>query len=167
MALHTRAFSLCLLKLVRRRRIFRAAGLICGLLARYEPADASAVAPKHAMNAHEELSGFIASSFRSVWSLELLLLLKSERRRWTRDELISTLRASDLVVTQALDSLVAAGLATCDQGGAEYMPVSDDVAELVDGTEALYAVKPDAVRRMIVTSSSSGIAAFADAFRLR
>lgn len=122
---------------------------------------------EHAMTSHEEISRFIASSFRSVWSLELLLLLKRERRRWTRDELISTLRASELVVTQALDSLVAAGLATSDEVGAEYMPVSDEVAELVDGTEALYALKPDAVRRMIITSSSAGIAAFADAFRLR
>ena len=119
------------------------------------------------MTSQEELSGFIASSFRSVWSLELLLLLKRERRRWSRDELISTLRASELVVTQALDSLVAAGLATSDEAGAEYMPVSEGVAELVDETEALYALKPDSVRRTIVTSSSSGIAAFADAFRLR
>ena len=120
-----------------------------------------------AMTSHEDVSRFIASSFRSVWSLELLLLLKSERRRWTSDELVSTLRASDLVVAQGLDSLVAAGLVSCDEEGATYVPVSPSVADLVDKAEALYAVKPDAVRRAIVTSSTSGIAAFADAFRLR
>lgn len=120
-----------------------------------------------AMTSHEDVSRFIASSFRSVWSLELLLLLKSERRPWTSDELVSTLRASDLVVAQGLDSLVAAGLVSCDEGGATYMPVSPSVADLVDRAAALYAVKPDAVRRVIVTSSTSGIAAFADAFRLR
>lgn len=125
------------------------------------------MSPIVAMTSNEDLSRFIESSFRSVWSLELLLLLKSERRRWSTDELISALRASDLVVSQAIDSLVAAGLATSDEGWASYMPVSDEVAALVEQAQALYAVKPDAVRRMIVTSSSSGIAAFADAFRLR
>ena len=119
------------------------------------------------MTSNEELSSFIASSFPSVWSLELLLLLKNERRQWTPDELISRLRASDLVVTQALDSLVAAGLASTDETGASYMPVSKRVADLVDHAEELYSLKPDAVRRTIVTSSSSGIAAFAEAFRLR
>ena len=119
------------------------------------------------MTSSDDLSGFIGSSFPSVWTLELLLLLKRERRPWTRDELIGVLRASELVVSQALDSLVAGGLATVDEEGVRYMPVSSSVAKLVDQTEQLYSLKPDKIRRMIVTSSASGIAAFADAFRLR
>lgn len=115
----------------------------------------------------EELSSFIASSFLSVWALELLLLLKQEPRQWSNDELITRLRASELVVTQAIGSLVAAGLVNVDEGGATYMPVSERLARLVDQTESLYASKPDALRRTIVTASSSGITAFADAFRLR
>ena len=117
--------------------------------------------------ADDDLSRFIASSFPSVWTLELLLLLKSQRRIWSRDELIGALRASELVVSQALDSLVAGGLASVSDEGAEYMPTSDAVADCVEKTEHLYGLKPDKVRRMIVTSSASGIAAFADAFRLR
>jgi hypothetical protein len=116
---------------------------------------------------NDELSRFISSSFPSVWALELLLLLKSERRPWARDELIGALRASELVVSQSLDSLVAGGLASVTQEEAAYMPVSNSVAKLVDQAEELYALKPDKVRRMIVTASASGIAAFADAFRLR
>lgn len=115
----------------------------------------------------EELSSFIASSFLSVWALELLLLLKQEPRQWSKDELITRLRASELVVTQAIGSLVAAGLVNVEEGGATYMPVSERLARLVDQTESLYSSKPDAVRRTIVTASSSGITAFADAFRLR
>lgn len=115
----------------------------------------------------EELSSFIASSFRSVWALELLLLLKHEPREWSRDELITRLRASDLVVSQAIDALVAAGLVRAEQSGVAYVPISKRVADLVERTESLYASKPDAVRRTIVTASSSGMAAFADAFRLR
>jgi hypothetical protein len=57
---------------------------------------------------------FIGSSFRSVWALELLLLLKREPRVWLRDELVTAMRASELVVTNALDTLVAAGLASVD-----------------------------------------------------
>jgi hypothetical protein len=116
---------------------------------------------------NDELSRFISSSFPSVWALELLLLLKSERRPWTRDELIGAMRASELVVSQSLDSLVAGGLASMTEEEAVYMPVSNSVAKLVDQAEDLYALKPDKVRRLIVTTSASGIAAFADAFRLR
>ncbi|MDQ3246701.1 MAG: hypothetical protein M3Q52_07400 [Pseudomonadota bacterium] len=120
------------------------------------------------MTSQEDVSRFISSSFRSVWSLELLLLLKQDSRPRSREELVTALRASDLVVSQALDSLVAAGLATTDaDGDATYMPVSPEVNTLVEKAEELYASRPDAVRRMIVASTTSGVAAFADAFRLR
>ncbi|HEX2804020.1 MAG TPA: hypothetical protein VHN55_08600 [Sphingomicrobium sp.] len=119
------------------------------------------------MTPNDDLSGFIAASFPSVWTLETLLLLKGDRRSWTRPELIGALRASDLVIDQALDSLVAGGLASLTDDGAAYTPVSASVASLVDQTEKIYRLKPDAVRRMIVTSTASGITAFADAFRLR
>lgn len=101
-----------------------------------------------------------------MWALELLLLLKKEPRHWPHDELITKLRASDLVVTQAIGGLVAAGLIQADESGASYMPVSKRAADLVDQTESVYSLKPDAVRRTIVRASSSGITAFADAFRL-
>lgn len=119
------------------------------------------------MTPSDDLSRFITSSFPSVWSLELLLLLKRDRRPWTREELIDALRASDLVVTGAIQSLVAGGLASVGDEGAVYMPVPESVGELVDSADELYARMPDTVRRMIVTSAASGIAAFADAFRLR
>lgn len=115
----------------------------------------------------DDLLRFIASSFRSVWALELLLLLKREQRAWPREELIRTLRASDLVVSNALDSLIAAGLASVEEGGALYMPVTQEVASFVDSLEQLYAARPDAVRRVIVSASGSGATAFAEAFRLR
>jgi hypothetical protein len=115
----------------------------------------------------DALLTFIVSSFRSVWALELLLVLKSEPRVWPRAELVTTMRASELVVSKALDSLVAAGLASLEGEGAQYMPVSDEVAECVERAEKLYAARPNAVRRAIVSASSGDITAFADAFRLR
>jgi enterochelin esterase-like enzyme len=47
------------------------------------------------------------------------------------------------------------------------MPVNDEVAGYVERVEKLYATRPDAVRRAIVSASTGGLTAFADAFRLR
>jgi hypothetical protein len=115
----------------------------------------------------EELLSFAASSFRSIWALELLLLLKSDRRHWTRAELVAALRASELVVSHALDGLVAAGVASADAQAATFMPVNQDIAECVDEIERLYRSRPNAVRRAIVAAGASSAAAFANAFKLR
>jgi DNA-binding IclR family transcriptional regulator len=115
----------------------------------------------------EELFAFIGASFRSVWALELLLLLKSEPRTWTRSELVTALRASELVVNHALEGLVAAGLALVDKHGATYAPANADLAESVEKSEQLYRSRPNAVRRAIIGTSSTSAAAFADAFKLR
>lgn len=115
----------------------------------------------------QDLLQFITSSFRSVWALELLLVLKRDPRIWPQAELVSTMRASELVISKALDSLNAAGLASLEGEGARYMPVSQDVADYVEHSERLYAARPDAVRRAIVSASTGGLTAFADAFRLR
>ena len=119
------------------------------------------------MVSSDELATFIASSFRSVWALELLLLLKREGRNCSTAELVASLRASPSVVEKALESLTAAGLAGGDGDAFAYMPVSPDVASLVEETEQLYRSRPDRVRRLIIASSSKGLAAFSDAFRLK
>jgi DNA-binding IclR family transcriptional regulator len=119
------------------------------------------------MASSDELTSFIASSFRSVWALELLLLLKREGRACSTDELVTLMRASPSVVEKALESLIAAGLAGTDGDIASYMPISVDVGSLVEQTEHLYRSRPDRVRRLIIASSSKGLAAFSDAFRLK
>lgn len=116
-------------------------------------------------SSNDEILRFIASSFRSVWALELLLVLKSERRAWSHQELVLTMRASELVVTEALAALEAAGLVSNESDKAQFMPVGKEVTDLVDQAAALYARRPDAVRRAIVSVGDP--AAFADAFRLR
>lgn len=121
------------------------------------------------MPADPDVSSFIASSFRSVWAIELLLHLKrNSDRSWSKAELVDKLRASELVVTNALKSLAASGLAIEDEAdGVRYAPASPDIEKLADATEALYAKKPDSVRRIVVASATDGLTAFADAFRLR
>ena len=115
----------------------------------------------------EDILRFVAASFPSVWALELLLALKREPRPWPRNELVSTLRASDLVVSKALDALVAAGLVSIEAEGARYMPVNRDVEMCVDRVEEMYRSRPNKVRRAIISASASSAIAFADAFKLR
>jgi hypothetical protein len=115
----------------------------------------------------EDILRFVAASFPSVWALELLLALKREPRRWPREELVSTLRASDLVVGKAIDALVAAGLISIEGGGAVYLPVNSDVGDCVEHVERLYRSRPNRVRRAIIAATASSATAFADAFKLR
>ena len=115
----------------------------------------------------EETLQFIAASFPSVWALELLLALKRAGGRCTRQDLIARLRASELVVSKALDALFAAGLVSIEGDDALYLPANGAVESSVDRAEDLYRRMPNVVCRAIVTAKTSSAAAFADAFRLR
>lgn len=119
------------------------------------------------ISSDDDLLRFTAASFPSVWALELLLLLRSDPRIWSREELVKALRASELVVTNAVDGLVIAGLASVEPKGVVYLPVNPDVERQVAGVEKLYRARPNAVRRAIVSAASSSATAFADAFKLR
>ena len=123
--------------------------------------------PERVSSSEDDVLRFVAASFPSVWALELLLALKRERRPWSREELVATLRASELVVSRALEALAAAGLASFEDGGAIYLPVNADVDRLVEQVEQTYRTRPNAVRRAIIAASASSATAFADAFTLR
>jgi hypothetical protein len=117
----------------------------------------------------QDVKRFIRATFRSVWSLELLCFLRKQPDRdWTTAELVSALRASDLVMEQSLAALSAAGLVVTDAAGAaRYQPATPALDLLAAETVAIYAHSPDAVRRMIVLSVNNDLTAFADAFRFR
>ena len=116
-----------------------------------------------------QLESFIVGSFRSVWALEVLRFLASQPdASFMPGELIERLRVSDAVIAQSVASLAAAGLIMTDSsGGIGFHPGSDQQLAMVKAAIDLYDKSPDKVRRMIVTRSSPGITAFADAFRLR
>ena len=121
------------------------------------------------MPSKQEVGSFIGATFRSVWALELLCLLRQNRdRTMSHGEMVAGLRGSDLVVTQSVESLAAAGLLLIEaDGSARYSPATDALDKMVERAEVLYAKSPDAVRRMIVAAANPGITAFADSFRLR
>jgi hypothetical protein len=116
-----------------------------------------------------DIAAFLRDHFKSVWALELLLFLRDHAdQAWTGEQLVTALRTSETIVSTSVSTLVAGGLlAGDDKGLVRYEPASHDLSRLVDVTQALYAKKPDAVRRVIVSSSATGLSAFADSFKLR
>ena len=121
------------------------------------------------MPSNQDLNRFITDTFRSVWALEVLCFLKQNRgRSISTGELIAGLRGSDLVVSQSVEVLLAAGLIVIEQDRSlRYRPATAELETLVESAAALYAKSPDAVRRTIIAAANPGIAAFADAFLLR
>src|SRR5918993_5586345 len=115
-----------------------------------------------------EIESFISSNFRSIWALDLVQFLCADpQQSYSKDQLITGLRASDSVVTQSLASLVAAALVLVDRDSVRLHVADQQSRALIEGAVQLYAKSPDKVRRLIISSASPGITAFADAFRLR
>ena len=116
-----------------------------------------------------EVRDFILTKVRSVWALEVLLLLRRESSRaWTLNELTKELRSSHAAVTEAMLQFQIAGL-IADQGSAGFRyhatGAKDDaiVAQLGE----IYSTTPMTLIKEIVTAPRSGIERFADAFKLK
>jgi hypothetical protein len=112
---------------------------------------------------------FLRGSLRSVWELELLLLLRRQRARlWMADELVRDLRASVLIVADSLDTLQKAGLVSRNADDQyQYWPTTPELDHLVDDVAAAYGTSPVAVTEAILSSPSSSVRTFADAFKIK
>jgi hypothetical protein len=121
------------------------------------------------MMSEDSLLEFSGALFRSVWALELLLALKRRSDySWQTSDIIRELRGSQVVVAEALDNLIAAGLIIQDDSGRyRYQPGSPAIDEMVVELEKLYALKPTSVIRKIVTSPSVKLQILSDAFRIK
>lgn len=109
------------------------------------------------------------SSVSSVWSLELLLLLKRHAERvWQRGELVNELRASDTIVDQSLAQMERGGLVVRHaDGSANFAPATPELMALVEMLEVEYRSKPATVRRAIVSARDDQLKSFIDAFIIR
>lgn len=112
---------------------------------------------------------FLRGSIRSVWDLELLLLFQRRRAHlWSVDELVRDLRASVLIVGDALGALQKAGLVSKNADDRyQYWPISPELDQLVEEIAAAYASSPVAVTEAILSAPSSNIRIFADAFKIK
>jgi DNA-binding GntR family transcriptional regulator len=121
------------------------------------------------MNSEETVLAFAASIFRSVWALELLLVMKrNPDRNWKADALIRELRSSRVVVIEAMANLSAAGLVVQQDGDSyRYHPLSDEIDSLVSDLQRIYAEKPASVMREIVTNPNRKLQQLSDAFKFK
>jgi hypothetical protein len=114
-----------------------------------------------------DLPAFIRSSIRSVWALEVLLLLKRQPdRAWTPEDLVRELRASTTVVADALAAFSVAGLVRAEEGAYAYGPASPVLGRLCEALDRTYRERPVAVINAIA-SPRDRMQSFADAFRLK
>lgn len=122
-----------------------------------------------AMATEHDIERFIGDSFSSIWDLELLsYVLQAPNEPHAPADLVGKMRASELVVSQGIQSLVAAGIAYLDdEGRLLFQPVNDEVASCARQANDFYARFPGRTRRLMISRLTPGLNAFADAFRLR
>ena len=106
---------------------------------------------------------------RSVWSLEVLLLLWREpARAWAVPDVVAELRANTRIVVQSLAELEAGGLVQSEGSGLyRYGPATPELARLAADLFTLYEQEPRSVVMAILKAPKDTIQMFADAFRFR
>jgi hypothetical protein len=119
------------------------------------------------MAQEDDVLNFAASSIASIWAVELLLLVRQDRRAWTSAELMRQLRGSDVIIAQGLQRLQGAGLITEDSGRYLYKPSSSEIDALATELENLYRLKPVTVVSAIANAPQRKLQILSDAFRLK
>jgi hypothetical protein len=115
-----------------------------------------------------DILAFLRKALPSVWTLEVLLLLKrTSGRIWRVEQLVAELRSSVVAVEHALTVLRAVDLIAERDGGYEYRPATPELDALVVGIAELYAVKPMTVIQAIAAAPNEKLIIFANAFKLK
>jgi hypothetical protein len=110
---------------------------------------------------------FIRSSLRSVWALELLLLLRrTSPNTLGIKQAARELRASDTLVAKLLPQLEAAGLVVGEGDAYRFAPASPALQELCGLLEQEYRERPVAVVDAIIAKPDK-VQSLADAFRFK
>jgi hypothetical protein len=114
-----------------------------------------------------DIAGFVREHVRSVWALELLLiLLRGGDRTWSVAELVTELRGSPSLVTDNLARFERSGLVARDEGeGWRFAPANSVMATLVGDLAAAYRERPVAIINIIARPDP--IQGLADAFKLK
>ena len=116
----------------------------------------------------EQVFSFASSTIRSVWALELLLLLHKTRGQfWRARDLVRELRSSDAVIAPCLDALRSAGLAAEQDGGWRYAPATAELDAVTGELAKIYATKPMALAKAIMRAPNEKLTIFSDAFKLK
>jgi len=110
----------------------------------------------------------IGTVIRSVWALEILLLMRRQPERvWRPEALVGELRASNALVAQNLPQLIAGGLVSEEDGGFRYHPATALLEQACAVLEQQYRERPVAIVNLIVGGGTDTVQGFADAFKFR
>lgn len=110
--------------------------------------------------------GLVRKHIRSVWSLELLLLLRRPPgQAWRAEDLVRELRASMPLITGCLVKLEESGLAAAEDGAWSFAPVTPELERFCDQLAEAYQTRPVALISLIAAPSQ--VQDLADAFKFK
>jgi DNA-binding IclR family transcriptional regulator len=117
----------------------------------------------------EHLRAFLRATIKSVWALDLLVLMRdAPGQRWTVARLNDRLRASTSLVEEILTSFIRQGLVAQEADGSyRYAPADAETEALASELARLYAQRPVAVIKEIMSAPNEKLHSFVDAFRLK
>jgi hypothetical protein len=117
----------------------------------------------------DDILGFIRTRIGSVYTLELLLLIRRHPgRAWKADDLVRELRSSRTAVTEAVTRLMQAGLISEDSSGLyTFAPESPRHEALCEEIEKAYSTMPISVMKAIAAPPDEKLRLFSDAFKLK
>jgi hypothetical protein len=120
------------------------------------------------LSSDPDLVAFVREHLRSVWALELLLVLRRDPERcWTAAELVRELRGSAGLVNDNLVRFERSGLAVReDEGCFRYRPAAPILDDLCQRLEKAYRERPVAMVNLIAAPRDP-LQSLADAFRFR
>jgi hypothetical protein len=113
------------------------------------------------------LIAFVRRSLRSIWALEVLLLLRRSGPAFvTVGDISREPRATPFLVRRLLDQLQEEGLVERDQAdGAKFHPATEDLAKLCDLLDIASRERPIALRDAMFNAPNDKLQNFANAFR--
>jgi hypothetical protein len=115
-----------------------------------------------------DLAAFVREHVRSVWAVELLLVLKRDpERSWAAADLVRELRASAMLVTDNLQRFERSGLVLRDEDeGWRFAPANPVLDALAARLDAAYRERPVSVINLIAAPPDP-VQGLADAFKFR
>jgi hypothetical protein len=116
-----------------------------------------------------QLIAFVRQSLRSLWALEVLLLVRRRApNAASHDDIVRELRATPFLIRRIVDQLAEERLIVVEGDKAvRFAPSSPEQIALCDLLEVASRDRPIALRDAIVSLPSDKLQNFADAFRLK
>jgi hypothetical protein len=115
----------------------------------------------------DDVRRFVLTSIPSVAYLEaILLFMRSAQRRWSTEEVASSLYLQPRAASELLETLCAAGVVSCDSACYSYSP-SAEFAQFIERVAQAYHANLVGVTNLIHSGTKKSAIQFADAFKLR